>query len=221
MLSNGHFGLLAAFILALGTPLQSFAGSVSLEFYDQSTGKPLPGVVVTADNGMTPSPATAEMAQQQRAFAPHVLIIPQDTTVSFPNRDNTQHHVYSFSKPKPLNIELYAGQPEAPIRFDKTGIVELGCNIHDNMQGFIVVTDKSQASRSGDDGISQFELPDDSLEGGLNVEIWHPRLRNNTTSQFITLTGPFPITQTLTLDVMPEKAPRSGLEGLQKRFRDL
>ncbi|MGO1462421.1 MAG: Cupredoxin, partial [Oleiphilaceae bacterium] len=73
-------------------------------------------------------PVQAKVVQKDRMFHPHVLILPTGSSVNFPNRDNTQHHVYSFSPAKPFNLELYAGQPEAPVLFDQPGIVELGCN---------------------------------------------------------------------------------------------
>ncbi|WP_196767929.1 hypothetical protein, partial [Streptobacillus moniliformis] len=72
---------------------------------------------------------------------PHVLAITVGSEVRFPNRDKLRHQVYSFSKAKTFDLPLYSGHPAAPVRFDEIGVVELGCNIHDGMIGYIVVLD--------------------------------------------------------------------------------
>ncbi len=106
-------------------PLPALAGSATLTFIDTS-GKPLQDVIILVDDGSEPVPKPAEMVQQHRAFQPDILIVNKGSSVNFPNRDNTQHHVFSFSAPKPFNIALYADQPEAPITFEKAGIVDTG-----------------------------------------------------------------------------------------------
>lgn len=202
-------------------PLPALAGSAALTFIDTS-GKPLQDVIILVDDGSEPESEPAEMAQKYQAFQPDILIVNKGSSVTFPNRDNTQHHVFSFSAPKPFNIELYAGQPEAPITFEKAGIVELGCNIHDQMKAFIVVADTGRFARSGAGGTSQLELPTLGRDGEFRFKVWHPRLKDTSVALSKTLQGPLPIRQTLTLDVMPEAAPeQNGLEGLQRRFRDL
>lgn len=207
--------------LAILGPLPALAGSAALTFIDTS-GKPLQDVIILVDDGSDPESEPAEMAQKYQAFQPDILIVNKGSSVTFPNRDNTQHHVFSFSAAKPFNIALYAGQPEAPITFEKAGIVELGCNIHDQMKAFIVVADTGRVARSGADGISQLELPSLGRDGEFHFKVWHPRLRDTSVALSKTLQGPLPIRQTLTLDVMPEAAPeQNGLEGLQRRFRDL
>lgn len=207
--------------VAMFGPPPALAASATLTFIDTS-GNPLQDVIVLVDDGSKPAPKPADMVQQNRAFHPHTLIVAKGSPVYFPNRDNTQHHVFSFSAPKPFNIELYADQPEAPITFDKAGIVELGCNIHDYMKGFIVVADTDRVARSGAGGISKLDAQALGPDGELHLKVWHSRLRDNTLALNMKLKGPLPIQQTLTLDVMPEAAPeQNGLEGLQRRFRDL
>lgn len=206
---------------AMLIPLPALATSATLTFID-TFGKPLQDVIILADDGSTAVPKPAEMVQQHRAFLPDILVVAKDSAVNFPNRDNTQHHVFSFSAPKPFNIELYADQPEAPVTFNKPGIVELGCNIHDQMKGFIVVADTRRVARSGAGGIIQLDEQTLGPDGELHLKVWHPRLRDNSVALSKTLHGPLPIQQTLTLDVMPEKMPeQNSLEGLQRRFRDL
>jgi plastocyanin len=181
------------------------------------------GAVVSVDSSRQADPVSTEIYQQNRAFHPHVLVVPVGSSVDFPNRDNTQHHVYSFSPAKTFNIELYADRPAAPIVFDKPGIVELGCNIHDHMQGFVVVTDTVAVSQTDAAGRVTLSIDPQNIGGGENtvaLEIWHPRLPDNTR----------PVTREIerdnqsaiiTLDLEPEPAAEGSLDRLQQRFREL
>jgi plastocyanin len=185
--------------------------------------EPVANAVVSVDSARPATPVSAEIYQKDRAFHPHVLVVPVGSSVDFPNRDNTQHHVYSFSPAKTFNIELYADRPAAPIVFDKPGIVELGCNIHDHMQGFVVVTDTAATGRTDASGKVTLSLDSLASEGSqdtVTLEIWHPRLQDNTR----------PVTREIerdsesaivTLNLEPEPAAEGSLDRLQQRFREL
>ena len=111
-------------------------------------GAPLADAVVLVHPAGGSGPASAihyawptTMVQQNIAFNPYVLIVPVGSTVGFPNRDKVRHHVYSFSAAKKFELKLYGQQEERSVTFDKTGVVALGCNIHDVMIGYIYVAD--------------------------------------------------------------------------------
>ena len=72
--------------------------TVPLQLTDNLSGKPVANAVVILENGLSESPVEAEIVQKNRNFHPHTLIIPKNSRVDFPNQDNTQHHVYSFSQ---------------------------------------------------------------------------------------------------------------------------
>ena len=80
---------------------------------DGST-EPVANAVVSVDSGRPGTPVSAEIYQKDRAFHPHVLVIPVGSSVDFPNRDNTQHHVYSFSPAKTFSIETHPPPPAGP-----------------------------------------------------------------------------------------------------------
>ncbi|OYY88983.1 MAG: methylamine utilization protein [Sphingomonas sp. 28-66-16] len=143
-----------------------------------SDGKPLVDAVVLIDTPRASGPPqfdwAYEMAQQNISFVPHVLIVPVGTKVPFPNRDKVRHHVYSASKPKKFDIKLYGKDETRSIVFDKPGAVALGCNIHDQMSGFIYVTDTPYAMRTDAAGhIRIANVP----AGAATIRIWHPSLR--------------------------------------------
>jgi plastocyanin len=187
---------------------------------DQNTGQAVSNAVLAVESPAA-EPLETEIVQKNRAFHPHILVIPTGSMVHFPNRDNTQHHVYSFSAAKTFDIELYAGQPEAPITFDKAGIVELGCNIHDHMQGFIVVTGNGIHGRTDDNGRVSLALPAAPRNEPISVSAWHPRLANNTRMVDLRVEmAPGGVTP-IPLELVPEEPATSSMDMLQRRFEEL
>lgn len=204
--------------LLLSMPALSSEITVTVTRNGQST--PVKDAIVYLDEQGTVTPITTEIYQKDRQFHPHILVIPVGSQVAFPNRDNTQHHVYSFSPAKTFDIELYAGTPQAPVLFDKPGVVELGCNIHDHMQAFIVVTDTSIVGRTDANGQVVLPLgPADSRDGSITLNIWHPRLPDNTRPITRTIDAGNPGNIGITL--APEPATDNSMNLLQQRFRNL
>ncbi|GGY60850.1 methylamine utilization protein [Marinobacter zhanjiangensis] len=210
---------LALIVCITVAPLLAAAGTVSFRVTGADSGMPLANAVIVLPRSADSATADASMIQENRQFVPHVLVVPRGTAVNFPNRDNTQHHVYSFSPARTFEIELYAGVPEAPVRFDTTGVVELGCNIHDRMQGFILVTDQ-QHGVSNETGELTLDWPDDQPLP-RQVRAWHPRLADNTNLVEVAVNGASGEAIPLALDVRPAPETDSSLDRLQQRFRDL
>lgn len=124
------------------------------------------------------TPGKAEIVQQGKRFIPLMTAVPTGTAISFPNRDTVRHHVYSFSPAKPFELKLYIGTPAEPELFDKPGVVVMGCNIHDQMVAYVVVSDTPWVGVS--DVAGQVRL--DGLPAGEYVlEYWHPRWAGSTT----------------------------------------
>ena len=143
----------------------------------QHDGKALAGAVVTveADSPAHPPspPAQATMDQLNLAFVPDVLVVPEHSTVQFPNSDVIGHQVYSFSSARRFQLPLYRGKPYPPVTFDEAGIVTLGCNIHDNMLAYIVVTRAPWFGRT--DASGKWAVPN-LPAGRFRLRLWHPLL---------------------------------------------
>jgi plastocyanin len=164
--------------LLVGLALAGPAAAATLVIHVQAPdGHPLPGAVVTARPLEGPprhaAPVRGVMDQVDRAFVPDLLVIPVGSTVEFPNSDSVSHQIYSFSPAKRFQLPLYHGKPYPPVRFDQAGVVTLGCNIHDQMLGYLVVTDAPYFGRSDASGSWSGEVP----HGRYRVTLWHPRLR--------------------------------------------
>ena len=168
---------LAALLLAALAP-EARAGEIAFQVVD-AKGRPVMDAVVTAypsgpkaDQVRFTGPQ--EMVQRNLQFDPFVLIVPVGANVTFPNHDPVRHHVYSFSPARPFELKLYGKDETRSVRFDKAGVVALGCNIHDGMVAFIKVVDTPFAAKTDDKGQAVLKsLP----AGPVQARIWHPYMK--------------------------------------------
>lgn len=141
-------------------------------------GAPVANAAVAVELKGQPAPpatsAKAEMAQRDRQFQPQLLVVQTGTAVSFPNFDTVRHHVYSFSPTKKFELKLYSGTPSEPVVFDKAGVAQLGCNIHDRMSAHIVVVDTPVFGITDAKGEVKLNLP----AGEHRLRLWATRLGN-------------------------------------------
>lgn len=155
------------------------AAMLSVTVLDRDS-QPIAGVAIVATSlnatisSTTPNPVApmATMDQVKLQFEPQILIVRKGTVVSFPNSDDVAHQVYSFSPAKRFALPLYRGQSSAPVTFDQSGLVILGCNIHDSMIGYVYVADSPYYGKTDSRGrIDLTDLP----AGTYRVTAWHPR----------------------------------------------
>ena len=154
------------------------AAPLSVRVVD-SGGHPVRDAVVTLypAGGAARAPRAGgrfTVSQKDIQFHPFLSIVPVGADVSFPNLDPTKHHVYSFSPPKRFELKLFAKDQSRTVHFDKAGVVALGCNIHDGMSAFIVVTDSAWTARTNAQGLAAFA---DAPSAPGRLTLWHPYLR--------------------------------------------
>lgn len=118
----------------------SLKGTVTIE------GRPLDGlglVMLTPANGTGKKrkPKLRVVEQRDKEFLPRVLAVPPGSSVAFPNFDGVFHNVFSISPTKKFDVGLYKDGDTREVKFEKPGVVRLGCNIHAKMSSFIVVVD--------------------------------------------------------------------------------
>lgn len=207
-------------ILSLIWSLAAHGGQLQVTVTDENSAGPARHAVVSLHGGGSassgPGNARAEMDQRDMQFSPHVLPVQQGTLVYFPNSDDVRHHVYSFSPAKRFELPLYAGRQADPIRFDQTGVVVLGCNIHDSMVGYILVLDTPWFARVDDQGRATLDAP----AGDYRLEVWHPRLPENSQPQVfeVSLTGGEPTQSEVNLHLeRRHQGPGDGASGRSQR----
>ncbi|MEH6701460.1 methylamine utilization protein [Parasphingorhabdus sp.] len=138
------------------------------------------------------------MQQRNIQFDPGTLIVAKGTNVSFPNRDRVRHNVYSFSEAGKFEMKLYGKDESRSQRFSIVGTVALGCNIHDEMKGYIKVVDTPYAAKTDHNGLLQIGgLP----AGFARVKVWHPnnRVRGGETEFSFPINGSGLTKKTMTL----------------------
>ena len=165
--------------LAFASAASSLAAApLNVRVVDAS-GRPVRDAVVTlypAGSAARPAHAAGRfvVSQQNLQFRPFLTVVPVGADVSFPNLDPTKHHVYSFSAAKRFELKLFAKDQSRTVHFDRPGVVALGCNIHDQMSAFIVVTDSAWTSRTNAQGFASFG---DAPNAPARLTVWHPYLR--------------------------------------------
>lgn len=175
-------GLRAAIAAPICAAMIASTGAVPAAEVDvlvvDSAGEPVPNVAVylSSDNRSAASGGTrAVMDQVDTQFVPHILVVQTGTRVEFPNSDTIAHHVYSFSHPNHFKLPIYKGDAHPPVTFEYSGVVILGCNIHDNMLGFILVVDTDRFSKTNQGGMASLQIDDPR---GAELSIWSPRIRD-------------------------------------------
>ena len=200
--------------LMLATTASSAAAELNVQVADDR-GKPVADAVVTVSPEGTapgqpskPAPATRFIDQKNLTFIPYIEVFRPGDSVVFRNSDKTRHHVYSFSPIKTFEFMLVPGQSSPPLLLDKNGVIAVGCNIHDQMIAYMVVSDAPWIAQSAADGQVAFhDLP----AGAYSIHVWQPRLRPGTRDvvQSATLAGA-PRSLAFRLSLLPDS--RSGMD---------
>ena len=132
------------------------------------------GAVITLRraDGWTPKPQPLQkpLLEKEKRFVPHVLAVPQGSSVDFKNEDEIFHNVFSLSPTAKFDTGLHKGGAQTSVKFDKAGVVELLCNIHASMLGYLVVVDTPWYAVA--DGSGSFQIRN-VPPGEYEASIWH------------------------------------------------
>ena len=111
-------------------------------------------------------------------YTPHVVAFPAGTTVEVINPDGILHNVHSYSK---VNTPFNQAQPKfkktLEVKIDKPEAVEVKCDVHGWMHGWLVATENPYVAVTDKSG--SFKL-DNVPAGSYTVEVWHEKLGKST-----------------------------------------
>jgi plastocyanin len=79
-----------------------------------------------------------QLAQKNKTFEPHMLVVQVGSKVEFPNKDPFFHNVFSLFNGKRFDLGLYEAGSSNSARFDRAGISYLFCNIHPEMSAIVI-----------------------------------------------------------------------------------
>ena len=173
--------------IALIVPATAIAASITAQVSDAASAAVEGAVIFLMPVGgqtIKKPIRSGSIDQIDKEFVPFVTPIQVGAAVTFPNKDNIRHQVYSFSPAKTFNLKLYSGVKADPVLFDKPGAVILGCNIHDHMLAYVYVVDTPYFGKTAKTGSVRI---DDIAAGDYEVKIWHPNLEPGPDTQSVRL----------------------------------
>jgi plastocyanin len=144
-------------------------------------------VYVDAIPGKT-FPAPAEHAlidQKDMQFVPRVTVVQAGATVDFRNSDALLHNVFSPDKcADRFNLGSWPQGQKKSYTFKQPCAASLLCNVHPEMEGFVVVVPTPWAAVTDKTGTFVIKnVPD----GAYTVKVWHPKLKES--SRQVTVAG--------------------------------
>jgi plastocyanin len=124
-------------------------------------------------------PAPKEHAvvdQKNLRFSPHVLPVLVGTTVDFLNSDDVLHNVFSPDKcADKFNLGSWPKGHIKSYTFKEPGCTStLLCNVHPEMEGYVVVVETPYYAVSDKDGSYVIK---DVPPGKYTLKIWHEKLK--------------------------------------------
>jgi plastocyanin len=112
------------------------------------------------------------IVQKNKEFHPHVLAVPVGTSVEFPNEDPFFHNVFSLYKGKRFDLGLYEAGSSRKVVFDKPGVSFIFCNIHPDMNAYVLALSSPLFDVTERDGrVKITDVPD----GKYRMEVWYER----------------------------------------------
>lgn len=130
-----------------------------------------------------------EIKQKGKKFVPHVLVIPINQDVSFPNEDPFPHNVFSASDIKRFDLGLYQAGDKRQLNINRAGVIPVYCNIHPQMKAYILSLKTPYFGLSNDKG----EVKIDNVPPGkYTVKVWHEKALDEVLDKLsrpVTVTG--------------------------------
>ncbi|HWC16141.1 MAG TPA: hypothetical protein VG498_03975 [Terriglobales bacterium] len=115
------------------------------------------------------APMHPALVQKNKSFSPHLLVIPPGSTVDFPNRDPFFHNVFSLFEGKRFDLGLYESGTTRSVKFDKTGVSYIFCNIHPQMNAIVISLDTPYYAIVGSSGEARIANVE---PGEYQMQVW-------------------------------------------------
>ena len=132
-------------------------------------------VVIYAVGFSEAAPSDVKAVEQKETnFSPNVLPITRGQKVRFANVDTLVHNVFSTSEAKEFDLGDQSPGTQQEITFNKTGLVQIFCNIHPQMSLNVLVLPNRRFTQPTSEGLySLAGLPRKKLK----IFAFHPRAR--------------------------------------------
>jgi plastocyanin len=141
------------------------------------------------------------LAQKDKQFSPHILVVPTGSYVEFPNLDPFFHNVFSLFNGKRFDLGLYEAHTQRSVLFDREGVSYIFCNIHPKMGAVVISLSTPYYGISSRDGsIILHDVP----PGRYRLHVWAENVsidRLDALSHIVDTAGPNTDLGVLSLEV--------------------
>ncbi|GEJ56783.1 TonB-dependent receptor [Anaeromyxobacter diazotrophicus] len=157
------------------TKNQNVCGATVPDQSIEVAGGHLENVVVMVKGSGLPKPPPEKIVldQEKCHYKPHVQATGPGATVEIVNSDPMLHNIHGYlGTTTVFNIAMPIKGQKIPRVLSKPGVVHVKCDVHEWMNGWIVVSDTPYA-KVGDDGSYTIK---DVPPGTYTVTAWHEKL---------------------------------------------
>jgi plastocyanin len=152
----GHRALIATLVLLLAAASAGgeIRGTVTVTAADGGTEVTPPQPIVVYLTGFKQPPVGGEpvISQKDKTFLPDLRVIVAGQSVQFTNDDPFVHNVFSTSTARTFDLGQPGPHETRTVNFSTPGLVDVFCNIHEQMYANILVLPNRAFARVGTDG---------------------------------------------------------------------
>jgi len=130
----------------------------------------VPGAEVSPTKTPLQPSGRLRLAQHNKSFEPHLLVVPVGSLVEFPNQDPFFHNVFSLFDGKRFDLGLYEAGTTRNVRFDRPGVSYIFCNIHSEMSAVVIALETPYYGISNARG--EVLIPNVPF-GRYMMHVWH------------------------------------------------
>ncbi|MFQ5685127.1 MAG: carboxypeptidase regulatory-like domain-containing protein [Candidatus Scalindua sp.] len=127
------------------------------------------------EGSFPPSEEHAKMDQIELTFVPHVLVVLKGTTVDYQNSDDIAHNVFSPDDvADKMNLGTWLKGEVRPYTFNKLGVAAMLCNVHPEMEAYVVVVQNPYFAKTDKEG--NYEIRN-VPPGEYTLKVWNKKYR--------------------------------------------
>lgn len=137
-----------AIIKPAKTVTKTYSVTGKVELTDKGKSLNPEGTIITIERQdgqalptQNPISETFTIDMEDKTYLPAQMVIRKGDSVSFLNKDNIRHNVFSSTGVNAFDLGTYGAGLQRAVKLNEQGIVKVYCNIHPNMATFVAVDD--------------------------------------------------------------------------------